>query len=33
MLFANVFGGKAGCLSVGFIACLSFGYNGKKFSL
>ncbi len=33
MLFNACKTAKPGCLSIGFIACLSFGYNGKNFSL
>lgn len=33
MLFSDCKNAKAGCLSIGFIACLSFGYNGRNFSL
>ncbi len=33
MLFFERKNGKAGCLSIGFIACLSFGYNGRSVSI
>lgn len=33
MLFSACKRAKAGCLSVGLVVCVSFGYNGRNLSL